>query len=131
MKYFIAFMLFFLTNCFVPTGASAAINSKNGVTHSVVFPAKKLSYKERVRLKYLTYRATFKQRLKKSRGLWITAAIFLTIGIWSLSSARPSNNTTQQQVGARNEPTAMIAVLGALSLVFGIAFLIAALVMTI
>ena len=51
MKYFIAFMLLLLTNCGAPTAISAATNPTNVTPHSVVFPVKKLSFKQKLLIK--------------------------------------------------------------------------------
>jgi uncharacterized membrane protein len=51
MKYFIAFMLFLFTNCLVPASISAATNPTNAAVNSTAFPARKLSFKQKLLLK--------------------------------------------------------------------------------
>ena len=136
MKYFIAFILLFLTNCLVPTAVSGTVNVDNYVTPSHITPPKKLRYKERVVLNFQKYKAkfkaTFKEKLRKSLGWWIASAVFLAMGIFLITSTnRRNKNASPQQISDNNRAGGMAVVLGAVVLVFGIICLAIALVISI
>ena len=135
MTYFIPFILLFLTNYFVPTTVSATVNVKNSITHSDITPPKKLSYKERVVLNFQKYKArfkaTFKEKLKKSLGWWIIGAISFSFGLLLITSANRRNKNMLQQTGEVDRASGMVLALGAVALGFGIIFLIIALIVSI
>ena len=135
MKYFIPFIFLFFTNCLVPTAVLATVNVENYVTHSHITPPKKLTYRERVVLNYRKYqarfKATFKEKLKKSLGWWIIGAISFTFGLWLITSANRRNSNMLQQTGEVDRASGMVLALGAVALGFGIIFLIIALVVSI
>ncbi len=58
MKYFIAFTLFFLTNCFAPTTTLAVINSKNETFNAANSTANILIIKEKIVLKKVFKKVT-------------------------------------------------------------------------
>ena len=135
MRYFITFTLVFFINFLVPTTISAATNPKSNVAISRVTPPKKLSYKERVVLNYRKYqarfKATFKEKLKKSLAWWITGAILFGLGLLMITSTNRGNKKVLQQTGEPNRADGMAMAVAAVVLGFGIICLIIALVVSI
>ncbi len=127
MKYFIPFILFFLTNCLVPKTVSATVNAKNSVTHTRITTPKKLTYKERVVLNYATLKAKFKAKLSDlALTFVITGAILLLLGVVILARGNKKSNNSTPQGGVGNESAALATVLGVVMVVAGIlCFLIA------
>ena len=126
--------VFAVTHAYVHT--SATVNVDNHVVHSHITPPKKLRYKERVVLNFQKYKArftaTFKEKLKKSLGWWIASAVFLTMGIFLVTSTnRRNKNASPQQISDNNRAGGMAVALGAVVLGFGIICLAIALVVSI
>jgi hypothetical protein len=132
MKYFITFLFFLLTNCLVPTTVSAIVNIKNNLTHTRTTTPKKLSYKERVVVNFQKYKAkfnaTFKEKLEKSLGWWITGAILLGLGLLMITSINRRNEKLLQQTGEVNRASGMAMAVAAVVFGFGVICLIIALV---
>ena len=93
MKIFIAFIVCF----FCSTVEMSAIYGveKQGVSmpQAVVSTPKKLTYKERVALKYLKFKAKVAKTYQATRGFAVAAALFLIIGIVLTASSNRSNQS--------------------------------------
>jgi hypothetical protein len=80
MKFVIAFMFIFLTNCFTPSASFAVVNS-NTTAYSPVLLNKKLTYKERVLLKHAHLKAKFANSDQFIRKLLISGGVLLILGL--------------------------------------------------
>lgn len=78
MKYFIAFMLFLLTNCLVPTSISAATNPTNVMVHSTAFTPEKLSFKQKLRL---IFSKKDGKKMSKAQVFFLIGAVLILLGI--------------------------------------------------
>jgi hypothetical protein len=76
MKIFIAFMFLFFINCLAPAAISATVNAKTAVVHSVIYPAKKLNFMQKL------------ENAKPKNDFIILGIILILIGLLVISIGR-------------------------------------------
>jgi hypothetical protein len=123
MKFFIAFILCLFCTSF-NTSAIYSVDNQGITSINTVVPSpKKLSYKERVTLKYLKFKVKATTN-KAARGFLVAAIIFLIIGIIATFSGRRS---TQSMPLDNVADGCLSVVIGIVSLIIsGVMFIAAA-----
>jgi hypothetical protein len=125
MKLVIAFVLCFFCNSFETAAIYSVKNQGISTTYSPVFTPKKLSFKERVMLKYLKLKAV--KNKKKSR-LFIASVIFLALAIGLTFAARKSNQSSPKNGFIGTNDGCLKAVFAILSFLTSVVLFIVALV---
>ena len=121
MKYFIAFLLLFFAPNFASNAAFATINSTQIGAHSTILPQKKLSFKEKLFLKFdkkdVEKMSKAKRRLMIGILLVILGAILLFVGN-EKSKAAPQNAYVPSFAGSGE------TILGVISAAIGLIMII-------
>jgi hypothetical protein len=115
MKYFIAFLLLFLSPSFTPNTAFAAINSTHAVAHSAISPHKKLSFKQKWLLKLAKKDG---EKLNKVQNFLLIGVLLLILGIILLVVGQQKSDAFAQK-----NPTAIFNKEGLGETVLGLASL--------
>lgn len=92
MKFFIAFILCLFCTSFNTSAIYSVDNQGITSINTAVSSPKKLSYKERVALKYLKYKAKVTQN-KATRGFLAAGVIFLILGVVFIGLSRDFNQS--------------------------------------
>jgi beta-lactamase regulating signal transducer with metallopeptidase domain len=118
MKIFIAFMLLLFTNCLAPMAISATVNVKTAVANSVISPAKKLNFKEKIFLKLSKKEGG---KLSKFQIFLLIGVILIVAGIVLLIVANQRSKNANSFEGFGDTFIAGLSIgLGAISLIVGL-----------
>jgi uncharacterized membrane protein len=104
MKYFIAFTLFFLTNCLAPASISAATNPINVAAHSATFTPKKLTFKQKLLLKITKKDG---KKMSTAQILFLIGTVLILLGIVLMFVG--ANKHAQRQAQLTN-PNSVLAI---------------------
>jgi hypothetical protein len=125
MKFLITFILCFFFNSF-ETAAIYEVGSQGiSTTFPIVVTPKKLSFKERVALKYLQLKAA---KSKKKTRFFIAAVVFLFLGVFLTFSARQTNQASPPNGFTGSNEGCLKAVLALVSYATSLVLFIVALV---
>jgi hypothetical protein len=125
MKLVIAFVLCFFCNSYETAAIYSVKNQGVFSTYPPTVVPKKLTFKERVMLKYLKLKAS---KSKKKTRLFVASAIFLALAIGLTFAARKSNQASPPNGFIGTNDGCLKAVFAILSFVSSIVLFVVALV---